>query len=49
MHALQAAVSIKAELRDDTARRIADFRASDVGCERVRSFLSMAKPSWLTS
>jgi methylglutaconyl-CoA hydratase len=36
-------------LRDDTARRIADIRASDEGREGVQSFLNKAKPSWLAS
>lgn len=35
------------ELRDDTARRIADIRASDEGREGVQSFLNKRKPSWL--
>lgn len=34
-------------LRDDTARRIADIRASTEVCEGVRSFLNKSKPSWL--
>lgn len=34
-------------LRDDTARRIADIRASAEGREGVQSFLSKSKPSWL--
>ncbi|MCE4557303.1 enoyl-CoA hydratase/isomerase family protein [Pelomonas cellulosilytica] len=34
-------------LRDDTARRIADIRASDEGRDGVQSFLSKARPSWL--
>jgi methylglutaconyl-CoA hydratase len=34
-------------LRDDTARRIADIRASAEGREGVQSFLSKGKPSWL--
>jgi len=38
---------ITAELRDDTARRIADIRASDEGREGVQSFLNKRKPSWL--
>jgi methylglutaconyl-CoA hydratase len=38
---------ITATLRDDTARRIADIRASAEGREGVQSFLSKAKPSWL--
>ncbi|MEO6280002.1 enoyl-CoA hydratase/isomerase family protein, partial [Roseateles sp.] len=37
------------DLRDDTARRIADIRASDEGREGVQSFLSKSKPSWLAS
>jgi len=38
---------ITAPLRDDTARRIADIRASDEGREGVQSFLNKSKPSWL--
>lgn len=38
---------ITPELRDDTARRIADIRASAEGREGVQSFLNKAKPSWL--
>ena len=34
-------------LRDDTARRIADIRASDEGRDGVQSFLSKGKPAWL--
>ena len=34
-------------LRDDTARRIADIRASTEGREGVASFLNKTKPSWL--
>jgi len=34
-------------LRDDTARRIADIRASSEGREGVQSFLNKTKPSWL--
>ncbi|OWQ86877.1 enoyl-CoA hydratase [Roseateles aquatilis] len=34
-------------LRDDTARRIADIRASAEGRDGVQSFLSKGKPSWL--
>ncbi len=34
-------------LRDDTARRIADIRASAEGREGVQSFLAKRKPSWL--
>ena len=40
---------ITAELREDTARRIADIRASDEGREGVQSFLNKRKPSWLAS
>lgn len=35
------------ELRDDTARRIADIRASDEGREGVQAFLGKRKPSWM--
>jgi methylglutaconyl-CoA hydratase len=38
---------ITAALRDDTARRIADIRASSEGREGVQSFLNKSKPSWL--
>ncbi len=38
---------ITAELRDDTARRIADIRASDEGRDGVQSFLNKGKPGWL--
>ena len=38
---------IEAALRDETARRIADIRASDEGREGVQSFLGKRKPSWL--
>ncbi|CAM3899700.1 enoyl-CoA hydratase/isomerase family protein [Roseateles saccharophilus] len=34
-------------LRDDTARRIADIRASAEGREGVQSFLNKSRPSWL--
>ncbi len=34
------------ELRDPTARRIADIRASDEGKEGMRAFLSKTPPSW---
>jgi methylglutaconyl-CoA hydratase len=43
-----AARPITAELRADTARRIADIRASDEGKEGVQSFLGKRKPSWLS-
>lgn len=42
-----ASREITPELRDDTARRIADIRASAEGREGVQSFLSKRKPSWL--
>lgn len=35
------------ELRDPTARRIADVRASDEGKEGMRAFLSKTAPSWI--
>jgi methylglutaconyl-CoA hydratase len=38
---------ISAALRDETARRIADIRASDEGREGVQSFLNKRKPAWL--
>jgi len=40
-------VPLTAELREETARRIADIRASDEGREGVQSFLHKRKPSWL--
>jgi methylglutaconyl-CoA hydratase len=42
-----ASREITPALRDDTARRIADIRASGEGREGVQSFLNKAKPSWL--
>ncbi len=39
--------SIDAELRADTARRIADIRASDEGREGIQSFLGKRAPNWL--
>jgi methylglutaconyl-CoA hydratase len=39
--------TIDAALRDDTARRIADIRASDEGREGIRSFLDKRSPAWL--
>jgi methylglutaconyl-CoA hydratase len=38
---------ITADLRMDTARRIADIRASSEGREGVQSFLNKRKPGWL--
>ncbi len=38
---------IDAELRTDTARRIADIRASDEGREGIASFLGKRAPNWL--
>jgi methylglutaconyl-CoA hydratase len=40
-------VSINEALRAETARRIADIRASDEGREGVQSFLNKRQPSWL--
>ena len=42
-----AGLPITPELRADTARRIADIRASDEGREGVQSFLQKRKPAWL--
>ena len=38
---------LDAALREETARRIADVRASDEGREGVQSFLGKRKPTWL--
>ena len=38
---------IDAALRDETARRIADIRASDEGREGIASFLNKRAPNWL--
>ena len=38
---------IDVALREETARRIADIRASDEGREGVQSFLNKRKPAWL--
>jgi methylglutaconyl-CoA hydratase len=37
---------IDAALRDDTARRIADIRASEEGREGVAAFLGKREPAW---
>ena len=37
---------IDAALRDETARRIADIRASDEGREGVTAFLDKRAPGW---
>jgi methylglutaconyl-CoA hydratase len=39
--------AIDADLRDETARRIADIRASAEGREGVQSFLNKRAPAWL--
>ncbi len=44
-----AGAPITEVLRADTARRIADIRASDEGKEGVRSFLDKRPPGWLAS
>jgi methylglutaconyl-CoA hydratase len=41
-----AAAPITPALRDDTARRIADIRASSEGREGVQAFLNKRDPSW---
>ncbi|MCJ0761746.1 enoyl-CoA hydratase/isomerase family protein [Variovorax terrae] len=42
-----AGAPLTAELRAETARRIADIRASDEGREGLQSFLQKRKPAWL--
>ncbi len=43
-----AGQALDAALREETARRIADVRASDEGREGVQSFLGKRKPAWLS-
>jgi methylglutaconyl-CoA hydratase len=43
-----AGCEISATLRDDTARRIADIRASAEGREGVQAFLGKREPAWKT-
>ncbi|HEY2190297.1 MAG TPA: hypothetical protein VGH48_17200, partial [Caldimonas sp.] len=40
---------ISAALRADTARRIADIRASEEGREGIQSFLDKRPPQWLAA
>ena len=42
-----ASVSLTPELRGETARRIADIRASDEGREGLQSFLHKRAPGWV--
>ena len=42
-----AGLPIDEPLRNETARRIADIRASDEGKEGLQSFLQKRKPGWL--
>jgi len=42
-----AGLPINGALRHETARRIADVRASDEGREGVQSFLAKRRPAWL--
>ena len=44
-----ASQPISPALREDTARRIADIRASDEGKEGLQSFLHKRKPAWIES
>ncbi|MBT9489167.1 MAG: enoyl-CoA hydratase/isomerase family protein [Rubrivivax sp.] len=41
--------AITADLRAETARRIADIRASDEGREGVQAFLNKREPAWRTA
>jgi methylglutaconyl-CoA hydratase len=41
-----ALAPITPELRQDTARRIADIRASAEGREGVQAFLNKTRPNW---
>jgi methylglutaconyl-CoA hydratase len=42
-----SAATMSEALRADTARRIADIRASDEGKEGLQSFLQKRPPAWL--
>ena len=44
-----AGLPLDAALRAETARRIADIRASDEGREGMQSFLNKRKPAWLAN
>ena len=44
-----AGAPLDAMLRDETARRIADIRASDEGREGIQSFLQKRRPAWIAS
>ena len=44
-----AGLPIDERLRGETARRIADIRASDEGREGVQSFIGKRPPRWLTA
>jgi methylglutaconyl-CoA hydratase len=41
-----AGLPLDTTLRAETARRIADIRASDEGREGIQSFLNKRKPAW---
>ncbi len=44
-----AGLALTAELRDNTARRIADIRASAEGREGIQAFLNKRPPSWINT